>query len=1088
MFYLVVSAHNYSCSLDHVMLIGKLLHMSSELSQELITHHENFVEQLIGGLSYPDEMIKSECAYVLTQLCTENKPLPLPTVKKLCNTIMSMSAVTKSHNSTVNVLGLIKRLLNNSTHAQFLIQADHHAGDKKGFNLALLLKRVLLSTDESLQIAAVQCVKNVLDQFPTFCKDLLLADIAEFLFEGLVNRNEFYLRSVYEVLDLMAGSDEFYTSYHSIYGIEALLSSVESITRWQQSDLVLIGYNLIIKILARQPVSIPLITSASLLSQLFSLIHHGLSRDVMTVNMSACSLLDSVLKPHHMTTPYSVQSLLQLLALCVKTLEPLVDEELNKMEVVGKLEVFFSQSLTVLYNTLCLFKEDQSNVVEVDKREEVFQFILCSFDEVCLPAYLLHHENLCSSTELHQQFFELSCCLLEQCASNSLAHKLGYCGMIQIGWKVKTKCYSNNNSQLLKSVDEFLTELCYSFALSYGSAQIKDVMSGSLPDMSASLEENMKYLSQRSCEVNSHTEKKQSTTICVIYWAFLHDDIIVSPLSLLSALSVYICTHPNTHLLPATTLQQVVFLFAFCHQLSFTHEPIPSYQTASQMLTRALLRTLKPELLFIPHPVLLHWVFQQPSLKPVSTRWMVQLLMMIENDKDNLCRLHSTWRDPANYFASLGDCIVTIISVLLDLLCSEKEEVTTVASKLLHGITEKIYLINKPLCHSVMDAIQKSLLTTQRLEPLSDKSTTALLRLLLCIHTMCEVDIDIKIIYQVTNIILRSTDSHLLLTNLNLLYIVLNSTTTFSLQVATFLSGNIKFLEKLSSLIPNSTTSREHDLVSGVTMLIVASLLSNSQTKQASNTSTIIHISLLQAALNSELILVQVSGLYLWQSLLKQNGRNTLFTFSGAGDHTAYYNIRILLFLLQNSLIKDNIVRDSAVNCFACLLHYAFDEQRGLDKRLHQQQWNDIIAEYIINLHYNEPVPTTFIKYLAIVMHYKFEPNSISPNRVAQFVYKKLIAISREQSLLEEVQYVYSVCLGEIIIRSSSYLTEEEWRHTGSILLPVAKKHLTDKCKFTKHVYTTINGVTVCSDQLWHVKEEHFENALKAYVMLLENL
>ena len=25
-------------------------------------------------------------------------------------------------------------------------------------------------------------------------------------------------RSVYEVLDLMAGSDEFYTSYHSIYG------------------------------------------------------------------------------------------------------------------------------------------------------------------------------------------------------------------------------------------------------------------------------------------------------------------------------------------------------------------------------------------------------------------------------------------------------------------------------------------------------------------------------------------------------------------------------------------------------------------------------------------------------------------------------------------------------------------------------------------------------------------------------------------------------------------------------------------------------------------------------------------------------
>ena len=47
-------------------------------------------------------------------------------------------------------------------------------------------------------------------------------------------------------------------------------------------------------------------------------------------------------------------------------------------------------------------------------------------------------------------------------------------------------------------------------------------------------------------------------------------------------------------------------------------------------------------------------------------------------------------------------------------------------------------------------------------------------------------------------------------------------------------------------------------------------------------------------------------------------------------------------------------------------------------------------------------------------MHYKFEPNSVSPDRVAQFVYKKLITISREQDLLEEVQYVYSVCLGEV--------------------------------------------------------------------------
>jgi len=39
----VLSAQNYSCSLDHVILIGKLLHMNPELSQELIANHGWFV-------------------------------------------------------------------------------------------------------------------------------------------------------------------------------------------------------------------------------------------------------------------------------------------------------------------------------------------------------------------------------------------------------------------------------------------------------------------------------------------------------------------------------------------------------------------------------------------------------------------------------------------------------------------------------------------------------------------------------------------------------------------------------------------------------------------------------------------------------------------------------------------------------------------------------------------------------------------------------------------------------------------------------------------------------------------------------------
>ena len=38
-----MSAHSYSCSLDHVMLVGKLLHVNSELCQQLISCHGNAI-------------------------------------------------------------------------------------------------------------------------------------------------------------------------------------------------------------------------------------------------------------------------------------------------------------------------------------------------------------------------------------------------------------------------------------------------------------------------------------------------------------------------------------------------------------------------------------------------------------------------------------------------------------------------------------------------------------------------------------------------------------------------------------------------------------------------------------------------------------------------------------------------------------------------------------------------------------------------------------------------------------------------------------------------------------------------------------
>ena len=92
-------------------------------------------------------------------------------------------------------------------------------------------------------------------------------------------------------------------------------------------------------------------------------------------------------------------------------------------------------------------------------------------------------------------------------------------------------------------MDEFIAVLCHHLTLTCGrddGQQVKEVLKESLLKMScktsitlwsccycvmlALMDENLQYLSQRYCETDSLMEKKQIATICIIYWAFLHDD------------------------------------------------------------------------------------------------------------------------------------------------------------------------------------------------------------------------------------------------------------------------------------------------------------------------------------------------------------------------------------------------------------------------------------------------------------------------------------------------------------------------------------------------------------------------------------
>ena len=61
-----------------------------------------FLEFLIGGMTYPDENVKSTVVYILVQVCSKTSPnsLPLPLVQNLCKHISTNLATSKSHKLT----------------------------------------------------------------------------------------------------------------------------------------------------------------------------------------------------------------------------------------------------------------------------------------------------------------------------------------------------------------------------------------------------------------------------------------------------------------------------------------------------------------------------------------------------------------------------------------------------------------------------------------------------------------------------------------------------------------------------------------------------------------------------------------------------------------------------------------------------------------------------------------------------------------------------------------------------------------------------------------------------------------------------
>ncbi|MEQ2189602.1 hypothetical protein GOODEAATRI_026901 [Goodea atripinnis] len=86
--------------------------------------------------------------------------------------------------------------------------------------LPLLLKKLLLSGDETLQVTSAKCIAAILVRSPSqYCGLCIEADLPGFLFDRLASSSsEMLLWSCYSCLVLLTEEPLFFSQCHSVYG------------------------------------------------------------------------------------------------------------------------------------------------------------------------------------------------------------------------------------------------------------------------------------------------------------------------------------------------------------------------------------------------------------------------------------------------------------------------------------------------------------------------------------------------------------------------------------------------------------------------------------------------------------------------------------------------------------------------------------------------------------------------------------------------------------------------------------------------------------------------------------------------------
>ncbi|XP_048357496.1 meiosis inhibitor protein 1 [Sphaerodactylus townsendi] len=995
-------------SLPILILLGKLADAIPVFADKLVIEHSNMLEYLATALMYPNERIKAAVCYLYGKLyCLPNaaERLCAHFTEKLCSLFLTTLKNSQTKELQLNCMGLLNQLLKYEHFVSVTMSNSGKGADSASPEfvegespLPLMLKKLLLSRDELLQIASAQCIAAVLVHSPAkYAPAFIYADVPEFLFECLFCTSETLIWSIYCCLLLLTEEHLFFSKCHTVYGIEPVLKSLKEILHLNNVELHKQGLLLLTEILKRQPVEIHLFTNAAVFKDAVSVLIEAVNCPVLEVATEAVKAVAALLRKDHVSfTPVQYGELQKLIESVLKQCSdvPLLPPNRGLMghaatkhqnRALSRQGQFLQSAIESFRNACRLAVECQSdplaqenpftapNSEKKDTLKSFSEFLLRMSDSFCIPIVMKYSERIVRPA-LMEVFISTLNILFSVVPDmgKRFSIKLASSSFIQLNLELKAKyCSGQSNPVLNQACSSFLHSICLSLHSSSKTTanslqeeeEISELLQRNLPQLNFGVAESLTLLSETpdSYCLDDTLRTYQYSLLLLFYFAFSQEDRFVPEAELFSAIRSFLLSLQHQgECPPPYVFRAVLYLLGVCQDKS---EPLDLVSLSA--IRRVLDVTSDFTLVYVHHPQLLNFFLFYPELMGRFGHYIFQLWFSCEDHdqtgfQDAVSRINAGFSDDSNYFNSFL-CMLkdnpSALLVLLDLVCQGTKEV---AHKVL--VTLETFLKrNEDICvcdllRSQFLQILQKLLVEKCCSILPENETLPLLLNLLFLVQLRYVaereldSTDFRLLHLVSNLSGKCspTDQQLLQPSLNFLYWNLQQTTPSSQQrVVAMLLSDIPLLELLERILQHTWT-----------------LPSSSRSKLSFGSDQVFCA---VAFRKKKPTLFFVSILQFLRAFLRQNLSSSLVKFIvrhmdkhgrelplSKEDATLYplamRHVLSLVISLQNLLVqKDLLLSQTVIGCLEILLEYLYGKNQGIARHVASQPWNKFLLVTLLN-------------------------------------------------------------------------------------------------------------------------------------------